>query len=50
MSNVFKGDLVAKSGKVYEYTEVTGYIYSGGRIKAGAFPRLTKGVGECPGR
>jgi len=40
MSNVFKGDLVVEAGKVYEYTEVTGNISSGGRIEADVFPVL----------
>ena len=45
--NIFKGDLTAQPGDVYEYTEVTGNVY-GDAVKdfAATFPNLKKaGVG-----
>src|SRR3990167_3575131 len=38
---VFKGDLTAEAGKVYEYERVTGSIYAGGADTKTAFPKLT---------
>ena len=42
--NVYKGDIVAEPGKVYDYTEITGNI-SAPSIERGAFPRLTSNGG-----
>ncbi len=37
---IFKGDLVAEPGVVYEYEEITGHLYADG-MAAGAFPKAT---------
>ena len=44
--NIFKGDLTAQPGDVYEYTEVTGNVY-GDAVKdfAATFPNLKKAGG-----
>src|SRR3990167_7456131 len=43
---VFKGDLTAEAGKVYEYERVTGSIYAGGADTKTAFPKLTSVGGD----
>jgi hypothetical protein len=40
-SEIFKGDLVAEPGNVYNYSEITGYIYARGADTKTAFPKLT---------
>jgi hypothetical protein len=39
--NVFTGDITAKPGVVYEYTEVTGSVDARGADTKTAFPKLT---------
>ena len=43
---VFKGDITAEAGKVYEYERVTGSIYAGGADTKTAFPKLTSVGGD----
>ena len=40
-AGIYKGDLTAMPGVVYEYTKVTGYIYASGADTKTAFPKLT---------
>ena len=39
--NVFNGDLTAKAGEVYDYTEISGYLDASGADTKTAFPKLT---------
>lgn len=39
--NIFEGDLTARPGEVYPYTEITGDLYASGADTKTAFPRLT---------
>ena len=40
-TNKYEGDLIAKPGVVYDYTEITGYLYARGADTKTAFPKLT---------
>ena len=48
--NIFKGDLTAKPGAVYEYSEITGGLYARGADTKTAFPKLTSVGGGLDAR
>ena len=49
-SNIFSGDLVAKAGEVYQFTEITGYIDARGADTRTAFPKLASVGGSIDAR
>ena len=48
-NKIFNGDLIVKSGEVYDYEEITGYIYANEATKA-TFPKLTSVGGYIDAR